>query len=90
MKHPSSERAQPDEPPTNHLLRRLAGGELGPVMQALADGLRPLGPVAAQLLWLGQPLLALVERGPLAAELAERLDAPAGANAEQRRDAQTP
>jgi len=72
VNYPAENTPQPER-----FLRRLAGGELGPVMQALAEGLRPLGPVAAQLLWLGQPLLALVEQDSLAAELAERLDGAA-------------
>ncbi len=54
-----------------------AASPLSPVLRALAEGLEPLGPLAAQLLWIGQPVLAALGQGEAAGELAERLNGTA-------------
>lgn len=56
---------------------RQARGPLAPVMRVLAEGLEPLGPLAAQLLWIGQPVLAALGQREAAGELAERLNGTA-------------
>lgn len=51
---------------------------LQPLVRVMLEGLRPLRPLAAQLLWLGQPVLALFERGDLVDEWVVLLDGPSG------------
>jgi hypothetical protein len=44
--------------------------------RALTDGLRPLGPAAAHLLWIAQPLLGITGHGAAVGGLADLLYEP--------------
>lgn len=67
--------------PDRHTMKRHTGTRpddagLVPLVRVMLEGLRPLRPLAAQLLWIGQPVLAMFERGDLADEWAALLDGP--------------
>ena len=56
----------------SHLIRT---GLYGPA-QAIVEAVRPLAPLAAQLLWFVQPAFTLIGKFDMAGELAELLDNP--------------
>jgi hypothetical protein len=55
---------------------RLADLRLDGLARALTDGLKPLGPAAAHLLWIAQPLLGLTGHGGAVGGLADLLYEP--------------
>jgi hypothetical protein len=55
---------------------RLADAGLADLAQAMREAMRPLAPLAAQLVWFAQPAFALFGRYEAAGELAEYLNDP--------------
>lgn len=55
-------------------VERLEAAGLGGLWGALHEGLKPLGPLAAQLIWFAQPGLALFGQSDPAGELAALLN----------------
>lgn len=74
MREDTTKRPLAPESPGEDRKTQLERSSLGPLLGALLEGLRPLGPVAAQLVWLGQPLLGVLGQEQAALGLAERLD----------------
>jgi hypothetical protein len=59
--------------------------KLGNVLALVFDGLRPLGPLGAQLLWVLQPTASLFGWHKTIGELAETLEEPDGIEQLQQR-----
>jgi len=59
--------------PAQEWRRRLEQAGLGELAGALADGLKPLSPLAAQLLWFAQPGFALFGQADAVGALANAL-----------------
>ena len=65
---------------------RLEAAGLGGLWGALRDGLKPLGPLAAQLIWFAQPGLALFGQSDPAGDLAALLNGDLDSSSEPDKD----
>ena len=65
---------------------RLEDAGLGGLWGALRDGLKPLAPLAAQLIWFAQPGLALFGQSDPAGELAALLNGDLESSSEPDKD----
>ena len=66
--------------------QRMEDAGLGGLWGAVRDGLKPLGPLAAQLIWFAQPGLALFGQSDPAGELAALLNGDFESSSEPDKD----